>query len=62
MGYTFKNIKNWGGEIRLTGSVQNAFTITKYKGMDPELTSMDGVDGNLIPRPRMYTIRLNINL
>ncbi len=61
LGYTFRNIKNWGGNIRVAASVQNAFTITKYKGMDPELTTMDGVDDNLIPRPRVYTVRLNIN-
>ncbi len=61
LGYTFRNFKHWGGNIRVAGSVQNVFTITKYKGMDPELTSADGVDGNLIPRPRLYTVRLNIN-
>ena len=26
-----------------------------------ELTEADGVDNNLIPRPRLYTLRLNIN-
>ena len=61
VGYTFRNIKNWAGNIRVAASVQNVFTITKYKGMDPELTVADGVDGNLIPRPRLYTLRLNIN-
>jgi iron complex outermembrane receptor protein len=25
------------------------------------LTSADGVDNNLIPRPRLYTVRLSIN-
>ena len=61
VGYTFRNIKNWAGNIRVAASVQNVFTITKYKGMDPELTVADGVDDNLIPRPRLYTLRLNIN-
>ncbi len=61
VGYTFDNIKNWKGNIRVGASVQNVFTITKYSGLDPELTAADGVDNNLIPRPRLYTVRLNIN-
>lgn len=61
VGYTFDEFKNWKGKIRVGASVQNVFTITKYSGLDPELTSADGVDNNLIPRPRLYTVRLNIN-
>lgn len=61
VGYTFDKIKNWNGKIRVAASVQNVFTITKYSGLDPELTVADGVDNNLIPRPRLYTLRLNIN-
>ena len=48
-------------KFRVGASVQNVFTITKYSGLDPELTVADGVDNNLIPRPRLYTVRLNIN-
>ena len=61
VGYTFDEFKNWKGKIRVGASVQNVFTITKYSGLDPELTAADGVDNNLIPRPRLYTVRLNIN-
>ena len=66
VGYTFDKIKNWKGKIRIGASVQNVFVITKYSGLDPELTvngdgDLDGVDQNLIPRPRLYTLRLNIN-
>ncbi len=61
VGYTFDKIKNWKGKIRVGASVQNVFTITNYSGLDPELTVADGVDNNLIPRPRLYTLRLNIN-
>ena len=60
-GYTFDKIKNWKGKIRVGASVQNVFAITNYSGLDPELTVADGVDNNLIPRPRLYTLRLNIN-
>ena len=61
VGYTFDKFKNWKGKIRVGASVQNVFTITDYSGLDPELTAADGVDNNLIPRPRLYTVRLNIN-
>ena len=58
LGYTF-NLKN-DLKIRLAGSVQNVCTFTKYSGLDPELGSGDGVDDTIYPRPRMYTLRLNI--
>ena len=61
VGYTFDKFAHWNGKIRVGASVQNVFTITKYSGLDPELTAADGVDNNLIPRPRLYTVRLNIN-
>ena len=47
--------------LRLAASVQNVATITKYRGLDPELTSADGVDNNIFPRPRLYTVRINVN-
>ena len=61
LGYTFHFNKNWIKSMRVAASVQNVLTITKYSGLDPELTSLDGVDNNFIPRPRLYTVRLNIN-
>ncbi|MBR1576261.1 MAG: SusC/RagA family TonB-linked outer membrane protein [Bacteroidales bacterium] len=64
LGYTW-HLKKFAQSIRLAGSVQNVFILTKYTGLDPELYSTanirDGVDGNLVPRPRLYTVRLNIN-
>ena len=58
LGYRFKNI--FGAPItgRLSFSVQNVFTITKYSGLDPENS---GVDGNIWPRPRIYTLGVNLN-
>ena len=58
LGYTF-NLKN-DLKIRLAGSVQNVCTFTKYSGLDPEINDTDGVDTEIYPRPRLYTIRLNI--
>ena len=44
--------------IRLTTGVQNAFTITKYSGYDPEVGTSAGVpgfDNGRYPSSRMYT-------
>ena len=59
LGYTFKNVFNEGTDMRLTGSVQNVFVITDYDGIDPENTS--GIDNNIYPRPRTFTVGLNLN-
>ena len=59
VGYTFNNVFSEGSSMRLTGAVQNVFLITGYKGIDPENTS--GIDNNLYPRPRTYTLGLNVN-
>ena len=61
VGYTFRNIRKSKVSLRLQASVQNAFVITKYSGLDPEGMSADGVYNTLIPRPRLYTLRLNLN-
>ena len=60
-GYTFKEIGNWAGNIRVAASCQNVFVLTKYTGIDPEITNPNGVDGSFWPRPRTYSVRLNIN-
>ena len=60
LGYTF-HLKRFAQSIRVAGSIQNVATLTKYRGLDPELQGVDGVDNNMFPRPRLYTIRVNIN-
>lgn len=45
--------------VRLTANVQNAFIITKYKGLDPEVNT--GIDNQIYPRPRTFVIGANIN-
>ena len=42
--------------LRVTGNVQNAFLITKYKGVDPEIPN--GIDRNFYPIARTYTLGL----
>jgi iron complex outermembrane receptor protein len=58
LGYTF-NLKN-DLKMRLAGSVQNVCTFTKYSGLDPEIGNLSGVDTTVYPRPRLFTLRLNI--
>lgn len=41
--------------IQLSVSAQDLFTITKYKGMDPEVYSSDGLDYGAYPIPRTFT-------
>lgn len=59
LGYSFPNALGKGKNLRLTGAVQNVFVITDYKGIDPEVSG--GIDNNLYPRPRTYTLGLNVN-
>ena len=53
------------GQLRLYASVQNAFTFTKYNGMDPEIgygveNGSSGVDLGYYPRPRTVMVGVNI--
>jgi iron complex outermembrane receptor protein len=60
MGYNFGKVFNSRADLRLNASVQNVFTVTKYKGADPEINN--GIDNNFYPRPRTYTLGLNLDL
>jgi TonB-linked SusC/RagA family outer membrane protein len=44
--------------MRIAANCQNVFVVSKHKGVDPELVS--GIDYNLYPRPRTYTLSLNV--
>lgn len=54
------------GAVRIYGQVQNAFTITKYPGSDPEISVngndplTPGVDRNSIGQARTFTLGLNV--
>ncbi len=71
LGYTLPKTLLSGGKfpissVRLFAQVQNAFTFTKYKGLDPELNangdtnSQFGIDFNTSPQLRVTTFGLNI--
>ena len=61
LGYTFRKIGNWKGNIRLAASCQNVFVLSSFSGIDPEVSGTDGVARSFWPRPRTYSLRLNIN-
>jgi iron complex outermembrane receptor protein len=44
---------------RVNVTAQNVFTITKYKGLDPEVSS--GIDNNMYPRPKTILIGASFN-
>jgi hypothetical protein len=50
--------------FRVFATVSNAFIITKYSGMDPEIGSWNplqaGWDSGYYPQPRIYTLGANI--
>jgi len=60
IGYNFGKVFKNTGDLRISGNVQNVFIITKYTGVDPEVTN--GIDNNLYPRPRTYVLGLNLSL
>ncbi|MCF0243533.1 MAG: TonB-dependent receptor [Bacteroidaceae bacterium] len=63
LGYNFNNLFKGGNYSgingRLYASCSNVFTITKYKGLDPEQNS--GFEGSVYPRSRTFLIGLNLN-
>lgn len=63
LGYTFDKkllpfMRNC--TVRLYGNIQNAFTITNYKGFDPEM-EVGETRAQAYPQVRIYTIGLNVN-
>lgn len=63
LGYSFEELFKAGNYNGLAGriyaSATNVFTITKYKGIDPEVYG--GIDNNMYPRPLTIQVGLNLN-
>lgn len=69
LGYTFpKELLNkiHINTLRVYASVTNAWLITKYSGMDPEVGSWNplraGIDNGFYPQARTFTLGLNLGL
>lgn len=56
LGYSFEYR---GQPMRVFGSVQSAFTLTGYSGVDPT-AGLNGLDNNIYPRSRTFTAGLNV--
>ncbi len=66
LGYNFGKIGNWVNNLRIYASCNNVFTITSYKGVDPEIYLgglTPGMDyrNNTYPRTRSFQIGVNVN-
>jgi iron complex outermembrane receptor protein len=59
LGYTFRKIMNESTSLRMFTGVQNVFVLTKYSGLDPEITN-NGVDKTIYPRQRTILFGLNL--
>ena len=63
LGYSFENLfrgqKYHGIGGRVYVAANNVFTVTKYKGLDPEV--FGGIDSNIYPRPFSMLLGLNLN-
>ncbi len=63
LGYNFKNPVKYVNTVRLYLSTNNLFTITGYKGIDPEINQggvAPGIDyNNFYPKTRTFLLGLN---
>lgn len=70
VAYTFPKTKTKFADIRLSFSIQNVFTITGYKGIDPagvsfsdqRVDSDNGYDMGTYPNPRTISFGIRVNL
>ncbi|MFT3682697.1 MAG: TonB-dependent receptor [Ferruginibacter sp.] len=58
LGYNLGKIGN-NVSLRFNAGVQNVFVITKYKGLDPEISG--GIDNNAYPRPRTFIFGVGLD-
>jgi iron complex outermembrane receptor protein len=71
IGYNIGHVYHNKATLRINGTVQNVFVITKYTGLDPEIgpgtptttnasPNTPGIDNNFYPRPRTFSLGLNL--
>jgi TonB-dependent starch-binding outer membrane protein SusC len=69
LGYNVKQLFSEKLKARFSFTVQNAFFITDYKGLDPEVnnvntaanTASSGIDNNIYPRARIFMLGVNLS-
>jgi iron complex outermembrane receptor protein len=62
LGYNIDKLSGERLKARISLTVQNAFTITDYTGIDPEVNNGfdPGVDNNIYPRSRNFILGVNL--
>jgi iron complex outermembrane receptor protein len=58
VGYSFGKIGNVISGGRVSCAVQNVYTLTKYSGLDPEISK--GIDKDMYPRPITTVLGLSL--
>ncbi|MFN8356106.1 MAG: TonB-dependent receptor [Spirosomataceae bacterium] len=65
LGYNFKNLGQYVRNVRVYTTVNNAFVITSYKGIDPEINQggiAPGIDANnFYPKTRTVLFGVNVS-
>ena len=61
IGYNYGKVWKNKASLKISASIQNVFVITKYKGLDPEISGDSGVDNNIYPRPRVFSLGANLD-
>ena len=59
LGYNFGNSLSDKFRLNAALTVNNVFVFTQYSGMDPEVVG--GIDNNMYPRPRIYSLNLTFD-
>jgi iron complex outermembrane receptor protein len=57
--YDFGKIISDKATLRGSIIVQNVFTLTKYRGLDPEIAG--GIDNSFYTRPRVFSLGFNLD-
>jgi iron complex outermembrane receptor protein len=59
VNYNFGKVLHKKANLKASLNLQNAFVITKYTGLDPEING--GIDNTIFPRPRTIALGLNLD-
>lgn len=57
-GYRLDHLFTDRLKARFSVTVQNAFMVTNYSGIDPEIAN--GIDNTIYPRPRVFLLGVNL--
>jgi iron complex outermembrane receptor protein len=62
LSYNFTRLLKGADNLTVSFTVNNLFTVTQYKGIDPEvnLGTTVGIDNNVYPRTRVFVLGVNL--